>query len=87
MKTTLILDDEVHRQAKQASARLGIPLTKFVEEAIRLKINTESAQLAAAVPRLQLCKQKGGLRSGIELDDSAELLERMEEQIEPDKLR
>ena len=40
MKTTLLLDDEVHRQAKQASARLGIPLTRFIEEAIRLRIST-----------------------------------------------
>jgi predicted HicB family RNase H-like nuclease len=38
MKTTLLLDDEIHRQAKQAAARLGIPLTRFIEEAIRLRI-------------------------------------------------
>jgi predicted HicB family RNase H-like nuclease len=37
MKTTLLLDDEIHRQAKQAAARLGIPLTRFIEEAIRLR--------------------------------------------------
>jgi hypothetical protein len=40
MKTTLILDDEVHRRAKEASARLAIPLTKFIEDAIRLKIRS-----------------------------------------------
>jgi hypothetical protein len=46
MKTTLLLDDEVHRQAKLASARLGIPLTRFIEEAIRLRITTEEARHA-----------------------------------------
>jgi hypothetical protein len=87
MKTTLILDDEVHRRAKEASARLGIPLTKFIEDAIRLKIDTESTRRTVAIPRLPLSKEKGGLRPGINLDDTAELLNLLDQAIEPDKLR
>jgi hypothetical protein len=75
MKTTLLLDDEVHRQAKQASARLGIPLTRFVEEAIRLRISTEAARRVEPVRKLPVCKAKGGLRPGVDLDDTAELLD------------
>src|SRR5215831_16940862 len=83
MKTTLILDDEVHRQAKQVSARLGIPLTRFIEEAIRLRISTESAQRSEPVRKLPVCKKKGGLRPGIDLDNSAELLDLLDQAIEP----
>jgi len=87
MKTTLILDDEVHRQAKQVSARLGIPLTRFIEEAIRLRISTESARRNEPVRKLPVCKKKGGLRPGIDLDNSAELLDLLDQAIEPGKPR
>ena len=87
MKTTLILDDEIHRQAKQVSARLGIPLTRFIEEAIRLRISTESAQRSEPVHKLPVCKKRGGLRPGIDLDNTAELLDLLDQAIEPGKLR
>jgi hypothetical protein len=87
MKTTLLLDDEVHRQAKQASARLGIPLTRFVEEAIRLRISTEAARRAEPVRKLSVCKAKGGLQPGVDLDNTAELLDILDQEAERAKLR
>jgi len=87
MKTTLILDDEVHRQAKQVSARLGIPLTRFIEEAIRLRISTESSRRNEPVRKLPVCKKKGGLRPGVDLDNSADLLDLLGQAIDPGKLR
>jgi len=87
MKTTLLLDDEIHRQAKQASARLGIPLTRFIEEAIRLRISSESATSAQLVRRLPVCKKKGGLRPGIDLDNTAELFDVLDETMDLRKLR
>jgi hypothetical protein len=87
MKTTLLLDDKIHRQAKQASARLGIPLTRFIEEAIRLRINSESAKRADLVRRLPVCKKKGGLRPGVDLDNTAELLEVLDQNMDLRKLR
>ena len=87
MKTTLILDDEVHRQAKQAAARLGIPLTRFIEEAIRLRIGTEAARRSEPVHKLPVCHKKGGLRPGIDLDNSADLLDLLDQPIVPGKLR
>jgi hypothetical protein len=38
MRTTLIIDDLIHREAKAEAARCGVTLTKFVEEALREKI-------------------------------------------------
>jgi hypothetical protein len=87
MKTTLLLDDEVHRQAKQASARLGIPLTRFIEEAIRLRISTDAARRAEPIRKLPVDKSKGGLRPGVDLDNTAELLDTLDQVTDRAKLR
>jgi hypothetical protein len=87
MKTTLLLDDEVHRQAKQASARLGIPLTRFIEEAIRLRISTDAARRGQPVCKLPVDKSKGGLRPGVDLDNTAELLDTLDQATDRAKLR
>ena len=85
MKTTLILDDQIHQQAKLAAARLGLPLTKFIEEAIRLKISTDTARRNEPVHKLPVCSNQGGLRSGIDLDNTAELLDLLDQATEPAK--
>jgi hypothetical protein len=87
MKTTLLLDDEVHRQAKLASARLGIPLTRFIEEAIRLRISTDAARRTEPVDKLPVCTSKGGLRAGVDLADTAGLLDILDQATERCKLR
>jgi hypothetical protein len=87
MKTTLLLDDEVHRQAKLASARLGIPLTRFIEEAIRLRISADAERRAEPVRKLPVCRSKGGLQPGVDLNDSAELLNILDQATEHTKLR
>jgi len=87
MKTTLLLNDEVHRQAKLASARLGIPLTRFIEEAIRLRISTDAARRTEPVAKLPVDKAQGGLQPGIDLDDTAELLNILDQATERSKLR
>jgi hypothetical protein len=39
MQTTLRIDDTIYRQAKAEAARQGITLTKFIEEALRLRLH------------------------------------------------
>ena len=39
MQTTLRIDDSLYREAKAGAARDGITLTRFIEEALRLRIN------------------------------------------------
>jgi len=87
MKTTLLLDDEIHRQAKQAAARLGIPLTKFIEEAVRLKISSDIARSTEQVSPLPVCTKQGGLQPGIDLDNTAEMLDLLDQKMDPHKLR
>ena len=38
MQTTLRVDDTTYRQAKAEAARLGMTLTRFIEEALRQRI-------------------------------------------------
>lgn len=40
MQMTLRIDDTIYRQAKAEAARKGITLTKFIEEALRLRLHT-----------------------------------------------
>ena len=39
MQTTLRIDDALYRQAKVAAAHEGVTLTKFIEEALHLRLN------------------------------------------------
>ncbi|GAB4108185.1 MAG: hypothetical protein Kow001_04060 [Acidobacteriota bacterium] len=52
MHTTLRIDDAVYRAAKAEAARRGITLTRFIEEALRLRLESLSSE-AAARPDVQ----------------------------------
>lgn len=43
MQTTLRIDDDVYRQAKAEAARSGVTLTRFIEEALRDRVERSSA--------------------------------------------
>ena len=47
MQTTLRIDDTTHREAKAEAARLGVTLTRFIEEALRQRIASSRAGDAA----------------------------------------
>ena len=44
MQTTLRIDDHVFRNAKAEAARLGVTLTRFIEDALRERIRQQSGQ-------------------------------------------
>lgn len=44
MQTTLRLDDRLYREAKSAAAQQGITLTRFLEEAIRLRLRPQAPE-------------------------------------------
>ena len=46
MKTTLNLNDQVLKNAKEQAARDGITLTAFVEQALKAKLLQETEQVA-----------------------------------------
>jgi hypothetical protein len=79
MRTTVRLDEHLLRQAKREANERGETLTSLIEEGLRLVL-ARSHQQAARRARviLPLSKAGGGAFRGIDLNDSAALLDRME---------
>jgi hypothetical protein len=78
MRTTISLDDEVHRQARIAAAASGRTLSRFTEEALR---ETLARRVTVGSDHVSLPTFRGhGLRPGVSLDNWAALLDVMEEQ-------
>ncbi len=77
MRTTITIDDQLLADAKEIAARSGRTLNAVVEDALRVSI----ARLRRQHPqqRVPLPTSPGKLRPGVNLDDSAGLLDLMEE--------
>ena len=77
MRTTIKIDDALLKEAKLAAAASGRSLTDLVEEALRERLARRESQKTRK--RVSLPTFGGGsLRPGVDLNDSAALLERME---------
>jgi hypothetical protein len=75
MRTTVRLDDELLRDAKAAAAASGRTLTAVIEDALREVL----ARRAAGAERVKLPVFEGGsVQAGVDLDDTAALLDLME---------
>ena len=77
MRTTIRLNDSLLAEVKKLAADTGRTLTTVVEDALREAL----ARRQRPKPRtcLKLTTFKGrGLQAGVDLDDSASLLDRME---------
>jgi len=67
MKITLNLDDRVLRQAKGRAAREGIALTRFVEDALRARL--DAAHGRRAPYRLELETVTGDGPPNVDISD------------------
>jgi hypothetical protein len=77
MRTTINLDDELLREAKVIAANTGRTVTELVEDALRESLARRRA--ARTRPRIKLTTVGGnGVRPGVDLNDSAALLDLME---------
>jgi hypothetical protein len=77
MRTTIRLDDQLLRDAKREAVVSGRTLTQVIEDALREVL----ARRKAPAPRKRLKLRVfdgGGLQPGVDLDDSAALLDIME---------
>jgi hypothetical protein len=76
MRTTIDLDDEVLREAKQLAAANGVTLTRLIEDSVRAVLRRRAERSGT---RTELPVFHGrGLRAGVDLADSAELLDVMD---------
>jgi Ribbon-helix-helix protein, copG family len=82
MRTTIRLDDELLRDAKEHAARTGRTLTAVIEDALRLALHRTAPPRRRRV-ELPTFKGGNGLQPGVDLDDSAALLDLMENEPGP----
>jgi hypothetical protein len=78
MRTTVRLSDALLEKAKREAARRGITLTALIEQGLRREMAKPAKPLVRERVSLPVCKRGGGTLPGVDLDDSATLLDRME---------
>ncbi len=76
MRTTLNLDDNLLEDAKKIAAEKRTTLAKVVEDALRIGLAKRKG-IVKKPPSLPAFGQ-GGLRDGIDLDSTSDLMELME---------
>jgi K+-transporting ATPase c subunit len=77
MRTTIRIDDQLLAELKQLAARTGQTLTAIIEEALRQMLARQQ-QMAERPPVKLITVSGNGLQPGVDLDDSAALLELMD---------
>jgi hypothetical protein len=78
MRTTVRLDENLLKDAKQLAARTGKTLTAVLEEALRELLRRR--QVADRPTKIKLPTFRGnGLRPGVDLDDGALLQDIMDD--------
>jgi Ribbon-helix-helix protein, copG family len=86
MRTTIRVDDELLKQVKLLAAELGTTLTSIFEDALRAFLAARRSDGAEGTPFSIAAFDPGpekGVRPGVDLDDSAALLELMERDDRP----
>ena len=76
MRTTVRLDEHLLAEAKKHAAESGKTLTSLLEEALRESLSRRKPQVKSKPVRLKTVNG-GGVRAGVDLDDSAALLDLM----------
>ena len=80
VRTTIRLDDRLLRELKKHAAARGRTLTAVIEDAVRQFLaHAVTGDVGSKVHPFRVITFKGGLRPGVDLDDSAALLDVMEE--------
>ncbi|MCB9006299.1 MAG: CopG family transcriptional regulator [Ardenticatenaceae bacterium] len=82
MRTTIRLDDQLLKKTKQLAAKTGKTLTAVIEDALRETLARQKENDQREPVKLPVF-QGQGLQAGVDLDDSAALLELMESADDP----
>jgi len=78
MRTTVRLNEALLERAKREAARRKTTLTALIEQGLRLAIARPAARPRGERVSLPVCRRGGGTLPGVDLDDSAAVLDRME---------
>jgi Ribbon-helix-helix protein, copG family len=77
MRTTINIDEHLLTEVKTQAAQTGRTIGEVIEEALRSARHRRQAAASTSVPALPVISV-GGLQPGVDLDDSAALLDLME---------
>jgi len=76
VRTTITIDDDLYRRTKTLAASTGRTVGSVVEEALRIRLALGAIDSGEIPP---LPTSPGGLRTGVDLDNSVALLELTED--------
>jgi hypothetical protein len=82
MRTTIRLDDDLLAETKERAARQGVTLAAVIEQALRESFSRHQKHPPNRPVNLPTWGH-GGLRPGVDLDDSASLLDLVERGDDP----
>lgn len=83
MRTTIRINDQLLRDAKALAANMGCSLTSLIEDGLRQKLAHQTTDSGQNPIKLKTVSGRG-LRPGVDLDDSAKMLDLLEHADVPD---
>jgi putative antitoxin of VapBC-like toxin-antitoxin system len=83
MRTTIHLDDALLREAKRAAADSGKTLTALIEESVRERLARRNRGRYVRKRIKLVTDGSGGVGRDVNLDDTADLLDLMDEADDP----
>jgi hypothetical protein len=78
MRTTVRLDEGLLRQVKREAQKRDETLTSMIEQGLRLVLARCQPRSRRRRVNLPVSRAGGGIAPGVDLDDSAALLDKME---------
>lgn len=78
MRTTIRLSDALLDRARREARRRGTTVTALIEEGLQTVLRAPRTRAPSAAFKLPVCSAGGGTLPGVDLNDSADLLDRME---------
>jgi hypothetical protein len=78
MRTTVRLDEALLERARREARCRGVTLTSLIEQGLRLALHRPPGRGERPVVALPECRAGGGVLPGVDLDDTASLLDRMD---------
>ncbi|MCZ6709162.1 MAG: DUF2191 domain-containing protein [Gammaproteobacteria bacterium] len=78
VRTTVRLSEELAKRARKRAQEEGRTLTSLIEEGLMRILNDSVNVTTMKNVRIPVSQAKGGLQAGVDLDDSAALLDLMD---------
>ena len=77
MRTTILLPDELYAEVRRVARDRDVTVTSVIEKSLRAELRRMQSSETKAVYRIRALRGRG-LKPGVDLDDNADLLARME---------